>query len=88
MTTFGRLTTTARTFNLRGQSPFAQGVMILSGVLVAIVVLPLLLLLALVMAAVIGWHALRARVRRLRSPNGALDGRRNVRVRIPGTTAD
>ena len=52
-----------------------------------VVVLPVMLVAGLISLGLIGalwaWMAVRAWVARARAPNGALDGRRNVRVRMP-----
>lgn len=66
-----------------GRSPFAQGFALLLGTLVVLILLPLAIL--GVAAALLGFAAIRVRawLARLRRPNGVLDGRRNVRVRLP-----
>lgn len=79
-----RVIASFRTERLAGSSPFAQGVVLLSGVVLAIVLLPLLLIAAVVGLAVIGVLGVRRWLGFQRRPNGMLDGRKNVRVRLPG----
>lgn len=66
-----------------GRSPFAQGFALLLGVAFVVVLIPLLLLAAVV--AMLTFAALRVKAWMFtqRQPNGMLDGRRNVRVRLP-----
>lgn len=65
------------------RSPLGQGIVLFFGVLVALVLIPIVIIgIALGLLGLAG-AAVRRRLARLRAPNGALDGRRNVRVRIP-----
>lgn len=74
----------SRFVSIRGRSPFVQGILLLSAALVAVLLLPLLLLVLLAMVLIGGRAALIGWWRNLRRPNGVLDGRRNVRVKVPG----
>lgn len=67
-----------------GSSPFAQGVVLLSGVVLAIVLLPLLLIAVAIGVAAVGVLGIKRWLGFQRRPNGMLDGRKNVRVRLPG----
>lgn len=66
-----------------GRSPFAQGFALLLGTVAVLILLPLVIL--GIGAALLGFAAFRVRgwLFRQRQPNGVLDGRRNVRVRLP-----
>lgn len=56
-----------------------------------VIVLPVMLVAGLIGLAVLGalwaWFAFRVWMARAKAPNGALDGRKNVRVRTPGDRA-
>lgn len=69
--------------NALGRSPFSQGVTLFFMALIALVLLPLLVLMVLFSIVAFGTLRTRAWLLRQRQPNGALDGRRNVRVRLP-----
>ncbi len=66
-----------------GRSPFAQGFTLLLGALAVVILVPLVIVGVLI--ALLGFGAIRVRgwFSRQRRPNGVLDGRRNVRVRLP-----
>lgn len=70
-------------FARRGTSPFGQGIIIVLALLLMLLLIPLVLIGAA--GAVIVFAALRAKawLTGVRGPNGVLDGRRNVRVRLP-----
>lgn len=67
------------------RSPLGQGLVLFTAVLLIAVLVPLVLLGVLLATIRLGTVALGRWVARLRGPNGALDGRRNVRVRVPET---
>lgn len=70
-------------FARRGTSPFGQGVILFFALLAMLLLIPLVLIGAA--GAVVTFGVLRAKawLSRSRQPNGVLDGRRNVRVRLP-----
>lgn len=78
-----RLTGRTRVVTVGGRSPFAQGVILFFMALLALLMLPLLLIAMLAVLLIGGRAALSRGWRALRAPNGMLDGRRNVRVRVP-----
>lgn len=71
-----------------GFHPLAAILSLIVAVGLLIVVMPVMLVLGLIGLAMLAilwaWLGIRAWLARARSPNGALDGRRNVRVRVPG----
>jgi fatty acid desaturase len=71
----------------RRSSPFAQGFTLLAVAIMLILLIPLVIIGIILAAAagIAGFTYLTAKrtLARLRAPNGALDGRRNVRVRLP-----
>jgi hypothetical protein len=66
-----------------GRSPFAQGFALLLVAVVAIALIPLVLLGVLLLILGVGALRVRGWLFRQKQPNGMLDGRRNVRVRMP-----
>jgi hypothetical protein len=79
-------TTTLRLGNGRsvlGRSPFGQGFALLLGAVALLVMIPIAI--AAVVFGLLAVAALRVRgwIFRQRGPNGMLDGRKNVRVRMP-----
>ncbi len=88
MTSYGptqRLISIGRSVTISGRSPFAQGVVLLSAVVLMVALAPLLVLAVLVGLGVVGFTMARHWLTAQRRPNGMLDGRRNVRVRLPGS---
>lgn len=71
----------------RGSSPFAQGFTLLLAAILLVLLIPLVIIgITLAIAggiAAIAYFTARRALARLRAPNGALDGRKNVRVRMP-----
>jgi hypothetical protein len=76
--------TVIRIFSQRGSSPFAQGFIIAAALLLVLLLIPLVVIGAIGAVAVFGAIKAKAWLDRARNPNGVLDGRRNVRVRLPG----
>lgn len=73
-------------------SPFAQGFTLLAAAILLILLIPLAII-GIVLAIIGGLAAIayitaRRTLTRLRAPNGALDGRKNVRVRMPNRDTD
>lgn len=75
----------------RHSSAWARALLALAFVLLAgvglILVIPIIFIAGIVLAIVTGFVAVRSWIFREQSPNGVLDGRRNVRVREPGDDA-
>lgn len=75
----------------RHSSAWARVLVALAFVVLAgvglVLVIPIILIAGLVLAIAAGVVAIRTWIFREQSPNGVLDGRRNVRVREPGDDA-
>lgn len=71
-----------------GIHPLAVVLSLIVAIGLIVIVMPIMLVLGLIGLALLalawGWISLRFWFARARMPNGSLDGRRNVRVRIPG----
>lgn len=70
-------------FTRRGTSPFGQGVIIVLALLLMLLLIPLVLIGAAGAVVVVAALRFKAWLTGARQPNGVLDGRRNVRVRLP-----
>lgn len=70
-------------FTRRGASPFEQGIVIAVALLLVLLLIPLVLLGAAGALLTFGVLKGKAWIDRARKPNGVLDGRKNVRVRLP-----
>lgn len=71
------------TVGLPARSPLAQGIGLFIAFVFLVLLLPLLLIGAIVAVVAVGVLAGKRWLAAARRPNGALDGRRNVRVRLP-----
>jgi hypothetical protein len=74
--------------NTLGRSPFAQGFALLLIAAVAVLMIPLLILAVVFAILAVGALRVRTWMFRQKQPNGMLDGRRNVRVRVPEISDD
>lgn len=72
-----------RGFALRAGSPFAQGLVFCAVFLLLLLLIPLVILAAAAGLTLFAASRIRALFTRAHQPNGMLDGRRNVRVRLP-----
>ena len=66
-----------------GRSPFAQGFTLLLVAAIAVLMIPFLILAVAFAIVAVGALRVRTWLFRQKQPNGMLDGRRNVRVRMP-----
>lgn len=79
----------ARSFRVASSRPgllsriLALGFLGLAGAVVLAIALPLLVVGTILAGAIRTWFAMRSWSLRARQPGGALDGRHNVRVRVP-----
>lgn len=73
---------------MASRSPLAQGLVLLLIAIGLVVIVPIALIAMIGAVVLLSARWARRRLLALRSPNGPLDGRRNVRVRLPEDAAE
>ncbi len=78
-----RIGNRVRGVDVAARSPFAQGLALLMIAVGLVVMIPLMVIALIAVVVLFATRRIGRAVRSLSSPNGPLDGRRNVRVRPP-----